>query len=876
MKLLDNLKSLLEHPFVKSLANVFKMFKSSKSFYSIFYVLVVFTMQQAISWKYGTKISNAINDLSEAWYYGFIASILENGSIELVVLGVFLIIILSIVEVKKVNNQNIITDQPIPEYLSLMFEKNQIKIREIEELIKNTESYDEKLNLYDHLNDFFSEEKQIIDAIDQFKTTQPHHNQQTQSSIKVFAFISVILIALILFGNLNFVTSNIKGDNNIVVQNIIQSKSKVRDEIMQSKTQEDKQEQFELISQLTDTINNLAKTINHTQEENSELKDQYEQFKNIPQQFVNILNSEGSEQAEKYLEIMVKKYTNQPFISDLLRSYGIILRFKKKYNKAEKVYRRLLSHSNNTSKDLFEYAKVLEKLGKYEEAKKYYKEAISKTKSISEKYNIADKLTKLNNRLNFNIFTSNYQNSNSIFSNQYSDKELEKFLIMTTNKKQKIFILNILIILYKKQHNFQMTKQSYLRLLQYENNGKNLLSYALFLENHNEYNEALKVYKYLKKFNLDNKDEITMFYHLANIYKANNQYNQALKTYKKTLIRQKKLIKSNSNDYTTSLIYSDLGSFYQKHYQYQKALQIYDQALIIQRHLVEKNPKKYQLILSETLDNLGQVYKDQKQYKKALESYEEALTLRRNLVSNNQKSYTNYLAETLDNLGVLYSEQKQYIKALNSHEEALILRRALVQTDSKQYGIYLSQTLNYLGNFYKIQKQYEQALSVYEEALDLRQKSIQYNPKYRIYLAETLNDIGNFYRVQKQYEKALSVYQKALLIKRKLSKDHPNVYNNNLALTMKNLSSLYQITNKKKQAIKVHQEALLIQRKLADINPMAYELDYAEMLILGVDNYQQNKAYLKKAKKIILKDKYRNIHFSKKLLKWIKKIENRK
>jgi len=376
MKLLDNLKSLLEHPFVKSLANVFKMFKSSKSFYSIFYVLVVFTMQQAISWKYGTKISNAINDLSEAWYYGFIASILENGSIELVVLGVFLIIILSIVEVKKVNNQNIITDQPIPEYLSLMFEKNQIKIREIEELIKNTESYDEKLNLYDHLNDFFSEEKQIIDAIDQFKTTQPHHNQQTQSSIKVFAFISVILIALILFGNLNFVTSNIKGDNNIVVQNIIQSKSKVRDEIMQSKTQEDKQEQFELISQLTDTINNLAKTINHTQEENSELKDQYEQFKNIPQQFVNILNSEGSEQAEKYLEIMVKKYTNQPFISDLLRSYGIILRFKKKYNKAEKVYRRLLSHSNNTSKDLFEYAKVLEKLGKYEEAKKYYKEAI--------------------------------------------------------------------------------------------------------------------------------------------------------------------------------------------------------------------------------------------------------------------------------------------------------------------------------------------------------------------------------------------------------------------------------------------------------------------------------------------------------------------
>jgi len=104
MRMLDKFKKLLEHPVVEKLIYFFSIFKSSKSFYSIFYLLVIFTTQQGISYKYGTALSNAVRDLGEEWYFEFTASILENGSIELVILGLLLIVILALVEVNKDND----------------------------------------------------------------------------------------------------------------------------------------------------------------------------------------------------------------------------------------------------------------------------------------------------------------------------------------------------------------------------------------------------------------------------------------------------------------------------------------------------------------------------------------------------------------------------------------------------------------------------------------------------------------------------------------------------------------------------------------------------------------------------------------------------
>jgi|GEM_PF-1590943 len=106
MKLLDDLKTLLENPFFDTLANFIKKFKSSKSFYSIFYFLVLFTTQQAIAWKYGTAISKWFESLGEEWYYQLGAFIFEHGSIELVVLGIMMLVILALVEILKGNENS--------------------------------------------------------------------------------------------------------------------------------------------------------------------------------------------------------------------------------------------------------------------------------------------------------------------------------------------------------------------------------------------------------------------------------------------------------------------------------------------------------------------------------------------------------------------------------------------------------------------------------------------------------------------------------------------------------------------------------------------------------------------------------------------------
>lgn len=104
MALVDNINDKLQHPIFDTLANLIKKFKSSKSFYSIFYILALFTIQQSIAWKYGTTISSWFESCGEEWYYQFGALIFEHGSIELVVLGVVLIFMLVLVEVNKDNS----------------------------------------------------------------------------------------------------------------------------------------------------------------------------------------------------------------------------------------------------------------------------------------------------------------------------------------------------------------------------------------------------------------------------------------------------------------------------------------------------------------------------------------------------------------------------------------------------------------------------------------------------------------------------------------------------------------------------------------------------------------------------------------------------
>ncbi|MEA2028607.1 MAG: hypothetical protein U9N49_06495 [Campylobacterota bacterium] len=99
MSFINKLNQLLQEPLVDTLATVYKKFKSSKSFYSVFYVVLVFTLHQAIAYQFGNIISNWFSSQGDYWFYTLMAFVFEHGSWELVVLGIFIMLLLAYVKI---------------------------------------------------------------------------------------------------------------------------------------------------------------------------------------------------------------------------------------------------------------------------------------------------------------------------------------------------------------------------------------------------------------------------------------------------------------------------------------------------------------------------------------------------------------------------------------------------------------------------------------------------------------------------------------------------------------------------------------------------------------------------------------------------------
>ena len=106
MSITTKIKNILEHPLVDSIANFIKKFKSSKSYWSVSFVVIVFTLREAIAWKYGSAISAYAQKQLEgsdwAWLWTAIEFVFDiGGSWELALGGLVIFIILSLVKVNS-------------------------------------------------------------------------------------------------------------------------------------------------------------------------------------------------------------------------------------------------------------------------------------------------------------------------------------------------------------------------------------------------------------------------------------------------------------------------------------------------------------------------------------------------------------------------------------------------------------------------------------------------------------------------------------------------------------------------------------------------------------------------------------------------------
>ena len=102
----ESIRDILEHPLVDSIAQFIKKFKTSKSYWSVSFMVVLFTLREAVAWKWGTVIEVYAQKQLEGSDYAWLWSAVEfafgiGGSWELVLLGVSFLLIVSYVKVNS-------------------------------------------------------------------------------------------------------------------------------------------------------------------------------------------------------------------------------------------------------------------------------------------------------------------------------------------------------------------------------------------------------------------------------------------------------------------------------------------------------------------------------------------------------------------------------------------------------------------------------------------------------------------------------------------------------------------------------------------------------------------------------------------------------
>ncbi len=219
--------------------------------------------------------------------------------------------------------------------------------------------------------------------------------------------------------------------------------------------------------------------------------------------------------------------------------------------------------------------------------------------------------------------------------------------------------------------------------------------------------------------------------------------------------------------------------------------------------------------------------------------------------------------------------------------------KKLKQTSKdSEYVLALENLKNYLQNnkpeqvtknyFDYIQKQKQQNIELLKKSIDATKQLFAYEETKQLFkelikLEPTAENYFNYaYFLQKfnYINEAIEQYEEALQIYRKLAEENPRTYLPYVATTLNNLANLHSDKNEFPQALEKYEEALRIYRKFAEENPRTYEMDYARMLLMGVDLFKKEKKNLEEAKKILLK--YKGIPYADKFLNIIDEIDSNK
>ena len=385
-----------------------------------------------------------------------------------------------------------------------------------------------------------------------------------------------------------------------------------------------------------------------------------------------------------------------------------------------------------------------------------------------------------------------------------------------------------------------------------------LYDYASFLEDQNDYTNAIEVAENLRWYysapgsKVDEYELAELYNLLGLLYEAQNRSEEAEEYYLAAIEIMKRLVKKNADAYEPALAmsYNNVGAFYSDHGQHEKAEKYFLAAIEIYERLVEKNVDAYEPALAMSYNNAGAFYYKQNQSEKAEEYYLAAIGIRERLVKKNADAYAPDLAMSYNSAGIFYSGHNQPEKAEKYLLDAIGIQERLVKENADAYEPDLAMSYNSAGAFYSDQGQPDKAEKYYLAAIEIHERLVKKNADaFEPALAASYNNAGEFYANQDYLEKSEKYYLAAIEIYERLVKENAAAYEPDLATVYNNAGEFYANQDHLEKSEKYYLAAIEIRERLAEKNADAYEPDLADSYF----NYyllKKDKTYLDKAYEI--------------------------
>jgi hypothetical protein len=357
----------------------------------------------------------------------------------------------------------------------------------------------------------------------------------------------------------------------------------------------------------------------------------------------------------------------------------------------------------------------------------------------------------------------------------------------------------------------------------------NLFQYALFLKNHNRFDQAEIYYQeFLNEFvGGDISKRAKTLNNLAVLHEAKNELTTAEAEFVEALEIYRKLAAVNPAAYLpyVATTLNNLAVLHAAKNELTTAEAEYVEALEIYRQLAIVNPAAYLSYVAKTLNNLANLHKAKNELVPAKSEYVEALEIYHQLDVVNPVIYLPEMATTLNNLAVLHAAKNELTTAEAEFVEALEIRRKLAAVNPAAYLPHVAMTLNNLAVLHKAKNELVTAEVEYGEALEIYYQLAIVNPAaYLSYVATMLNNLTNLHVAKNELTTAEAEFVEALEIRRKLASVNPAAYLPDVAMTLINIAiyHLYAVPDRE-LSIKYALEVITILKPMVDDVPYTRE-----------------------------------------------------